>query len=92
MDSKNAQNEVATAETWTSDAACVLDVRPDLAAGGDPLSSILEAAASIPAQQSLVVIAPFEPVPLYGVLGAQGFTYTTAHTPDDAWTVRFTRA
>ncbi len=69
-----------------------LDVRPDLARGDEPFVRIMEAAATVAAGQSFVVIAPFEPVPLYGVLGAQGFTAQTACAAPDEWIVRFTRA
>ncbi len=51
-----------------------LDVRPDLAAGKEPFSRILAAARKIPPGGALVLLAPFEPVPLYAVLGRQGFT------------------
>ncbi len=54
-----------------------LDVRPDLAAGRDPFTRILEAARGIPPGGKLVLLAPFEPVPLYAVLGRQGFTVST---------------
>lgn len=76
---------------WKTEAARVLDVRPDLAAGGDPLSIILGAAAQVPAHQSLVIIAPFEPAPLYGVLSAQGFAHDTVRVTGDEWVVRFLR-
>ncbi len=54
-----------------------LDVRPDLAAGREPFSRILEAARGIPPGGTLILLAPFEPVPLYAVLGRQGFTVST---------------
>ena len=70
----------------------VLDVRPDLERDEEPFARIMAAAARVPAGQSFVVIAPFEPAPLYGVLGAQGFTYQTECVAPDEWIVRFTRA
>lgn len=68
-----------------------LDVRPDLAAGEEPFGRIMQAAASVEPGESLVVVAPFEPVPLYGVLGSQGFGHETNRTGDDTWEVTFTR-
>ncbi|HWC65028.1 MAG TPA: DUF2249 domain-containing protein [Thermoanaerobaculia bacterium] len=56
----------------------VLDVRPILRAGGEPLDEILAAAGTVPPGGSLVVIAPFEPMPLYGVLRQLGFSCETA--------------
>lgn len=80
------------ATVWQESAAVTLDVRPELAAGGEPFVRIMEAAATIQPGQSLVIIAPFEPAPLYGVLGARGFTYETARVSADEWVVNFMRS
>lgn len=77
---------------WKATATTVLDVRPELAAGGEPFVQIMEAAAEIPAGGSLVLVAPFEPVPLYGALGGRGFAHATQRIADDEWVVRFTPA
>lgn len=79
------------AASWKLDAAETLDVRPVLAEGGEPFVEILEAAERITAGQSLVLIAPFEPAPLYGVLAGRGFSHATEHVGADEWVVRFTR-
>lgn len=76
---------------WRTNAAVALDVRPELAAGGDPLVSILSAAAHIQPGQSLVIVAPFEPVPLYGVLAARGFDHETECVAAGEWVVCFSR-
>ncbi len=76
---------------WKSDAATVLDVRPTLERGDEPFVEIMETAARIPLGASFVLIAPFEPVPLYGVLGGQGFSHLTQRVSDSEWTVHFTR-
>ncbi|HET9918448.1 MAG TPA: DUF2249 domain-containing protein [Ktedonobacteraceae bacterium] len=68
-----------------------LDVRPDLARGDEPFARIMEAAASVKSGETLVIIAPFEPVPLYGVLGAQGFAHETRQAAAGEWMVRFVR-
>lgn len=80
-----------TAQAWKAEAATVLDVRPELEAGGEPFVRIMEAAAAIAPGASLVLVAPFEPVPLYGALGAQGFSHATQGVAADEWVVRFTR-
>ncbi len=80
------------ASIWKQNAATVLDARPILAAGDEPFEQIMLAAASTPAGEALVIIAPFEPAPLYGALGAQGFTHETRCVAADEWVVRFTRA
>jgi len=68
-----------------------LDVRPDLAEGREPFGRIMQAAANLEPGERLVVIAPFEPVPLYGVLASQGFVHEANRTGDGAWEVIFTR-
>ena len=70
----------------------LLDVRPDLTRGDEPFARIMEAAASVQEGQALALIAPFEPVPLYGVLGAQGFTHETRQVSSTEWVVRFVRS
>ncbi|HEX8997084.1 MAG TPA: DUF2249 domain-containing protein [Ktedonobacterales bacterium] len=80
------------AATWIATAATTLDVRPTLEQGGEPFVEIMEAAAGIGPGESLVIIAPFEPAPLYGALGSRGFTHLTQSRAADEWVVRFTRA
>jgi uncharacterized protein (DUF2249 family) len=77
------------AVTWKAKAERVLDVRPDLESGGEPFVRIMEAVASIKAGGTLVIIAPFEPVPLYDVLGERGFSHETAMVAAGEWMVRF---
>lgn len=97
MDMDRAQTNRASqasdvVTTWMGAATTVLDVRPELAAGGEPFVRIMEAAAQIPVGGSLVLVAPFEPVPLYGALQSRGFTHTTHQVAADEWVVRFTTA
>lgn len=75
---------------WIATAATTLDVRPTLEQGGEPFVQIMEAAAEIAPGASLVIIAPFEPAPLYGALGARGFSHATLRRADDEWVIRFT--
>ncbi|HLZ21403.1 MAG TPA: DUF2249 domain-containing protein [Ktedonobacterales bacterium] len=85
----NQANDSVTA--WKSAAATVLDVRPELAQGGEPFVHIMEAAETVPAGASLVLIAPFEPAPLYAALSGRGFSHATQCVASDEWVVRFTR-
>ena len=71
--------------------AIVIDVRPILQAGGEPLSTILAAAETVPEGGSLVVLAPFEPVPLYGLLRQMGFLHDIESEESGGWRVVFTR-
>lgn len=89
---KGEEREKIVAEqavTRKAEAETVLDVRPDLEGGGEPFVRIMEAVASIKPGGTLVIIAPFEPVPLYDVLGERGFSHETARVAADEWVVRF---
>lgn len=66
-----------------------LDVRPILAAGGSPCGPIESAVASLIPGQSLVVLVPFEPIPLYTKLGVCGFSHEASRLPDGTWRVEF---
>jgi hypothetical protein len=68
-----------------------LDVRPMLAAGEEPFDAILGAAREVPAGGVLEVVAPFEPAPLYAVLGGLGFSHRTDPREGGAFAVRFTQ-
>ncbi len=52
-----------------------LDVRPILARGEEPFDTIMQTLATLEPGESLELFAPFEPVPLFSVLGAQGFQH-----------------
>jgi uncharacterized protein (DUF2249 family) len=68
-----------------------VDALPIIAAGGEPFDTIMTAVAALAEHEELVVLAPFEPVPLEGVLGSQGFSYETADLGDGDWQVTFRR-
>lgn len=55
----------------------VLDVRPILAKGGDPFRLIMRTVGELGQDESLHLIVAFDPVPLYAVLGNQGFAHRT---------------
>jgi uncharacterized protein (DUF2249 family) len=61
-----------------------VDVRDDIRSGKEPFARIMEAVKALAPGAVLVLRAPFEPVPLYGVLGSQGFSHwTERRAPDD---------
>ncbi len=68
-----------------------LDVRPLLAAGEEPFTVIMDAAGALPEGGVLELVAPFEPVPLYGVLGPRGFAHVAVERGPGEWVVRFTQ-
>lgn len=70
----------------------VLDVRPDIRAGREPFATIMATVQSLGADQDLVLLNDFEPVPLYSVMKSKGFAHQTEQQPDGAWKVVFSRA
>jgi uncharacterized protein (DUF2249 family) len=72
--------------------AVVLDVRHDQRKRKEPFERIMAAVKALGAEQDLIVINTFDPVPLYTVLGRQGFTHTTTLVGPEEWHVRFRRA
>lgn len=69
-----------------------LDVRPILAAGGEPFGRIMETVTSLGPDEGLRLLAPFRPVPLFGALASKGFTYQDREIGGGDWEVLFTPA
>ena len=82
-------------EQWTieiTSVAKVVDARPIIESGGEPFQTIMDAVDTLDPNQPLVVLAPFEPVPLEGVLGGQDFAHDAVELPSGDWRVTFRRA
>lgn len=75
----------------TTDTSLVLDVRPILAGGAEPLELILATAREVERDHSFELIAPFDPQPLYPVLRALGFRAERSAEPDGSTRVKFTQ-
>ena len=69
----------------------ILDVRPIIAAGDEPFQLIMSTVGHLGLDEELVIIAPFEPVPLEGVLGSQGFAFDAVEIGAGDWQVTFSR-
>jgi uncharacterized protein (DUF2249 family) len=69
-----------------------LDVREDIRQGREPFARIIAKVRALAADQVLVLRAPFEPLPLYDVLGRRGFAHWAERHADDDWSVWFYRA
>lgn len=80
--------ESTTAATSLHDPV-VVDARPLIAAGTEPFGAIMAAVAGLVPGQELVVLAPFEPVPLEGVLGSEGFVHEAVEIGGGDWRVTF---
>jgi uncharacterized protein (DUF2249 family) len=68
-----------------------LDVREDIRQGHEPFARIMAAVEALGPDHVLVLRAPFEPIPLYNVLGKRGFTHWTERRTSDDWSVWFYR-
>jgi uncharacterized protein (DUF2249 family) len=69
----------------------MLDVRDDIRNGRESFSKIMSAAAELLAGDQLLLIAPFEPVPLFAVLKKHGFQHTARPAESGDWEVLITR-
>jgi uncharacterized protein (DUF2249 family) len=68
-----------------------LDVREDIRRGAEPFARIMAAVKALGGDQVLVLRVPFEPIPLYDVLGKRGFGHWTERRAADDWSVWFYR-
>lgn len=68
-----------------------VDVRDDIRTGHEPFSKIMKAVAALQPEEQLLLIAPFEPVPLIHAMRKQGFTSTGQQTASGDWESLFTR-
>ena len=68
-----------------------LDVREDIRRGQEPFGRIMAAVKALADDQALVLRAPFEPIPLYDVLGKRGLVHWTERRASDDWSIWFYR-
>jgi uncharacterized protein (DUF2249 family) len=73
----------------TIQAPLILDVRDILRSGGEPFGAIMQSVAALAPGQGLRLLATFEPVPLFTVLGSRGFTHQAQSLGDGDWEVLF---
>lgn len=69
----------------------ILDVRPLLARGAEPLAAIRGRLEALPAGGGLIVVAPFLPAPLIELLRSEGWSATVERRGDGAWAAKFWR-
>src|SRR5262245_38952444 len=68
-----------------------LDVREDLRCGREPFSKIMSTVAALGADEQLLLIAPFQPAPLFDVMKQRGFSHDARMIQSGDWEVLFTR-
>ncbi len=74
-----------------SQRTVTLDVREDIRNGREPFARIMQTVAALKGDEQLLLIAPFEPAPLFAVLAQRGFSYQSNATPAGDYEVLFTR-
>jgi uncharacterized protein (DUF2249 family) len=72
-------------------ARTTLDVRDAIGRGEEPFERIMAAIRDLPRAGVLLLRVPFEPLPLYDVLGRRGFARWTERRAADDWAVCFWR-
>jgi uncharacterized protein (DUF2249 family) len=85
---EGAEVETGVWHTTFTKLARVLDVRPIIDAGDEPFETIMNAVGEL-VDEDLVIVAPFEPTPLEGVLSSQGFTFDAHEVEPGHWRTRF---
>ena len=68
-----------------------VDVREDIRNGLEPFARIMAAVKALGPDHVLVLRTPFEPIPLYDVLGKRGLAHWTERRAPDDWSVWFYR-
>ena len=68
-----------------------VDVRDDIRGGHEPFSRIMHVAGALQADEQLLLIAPFEPLPLIRVLEKKGFRHAVQSNKPGDWEVLFIR-
>lgn len=66
-----------------------LDVRPMLRAGEEPFQAIMDAVGALAPGESLRLVAPFRPVPLFSVMANRGFSASDRPLDGGDWEVVF---
>lgn len=87
----DAEHDAGTWQTTFTKVARVLDVRPIINAGDEPFETIMDTVGGLE-DEDLVIVAPFEPVPLEGVLSSQGYTFEANEVEPNHWRTRFSLA
>lgn len=72
-----------------SDDVVTVDVRQTIQSGQDPFSLIMRAVSQLSERDSLLLLAPFEPEPLYEVMALRGFDYTATPRANGDWEILF---
>lgn len=68
-----------------------LDVREDIRSGRHPFARIQNALDGLVQGETLRLLAPFEPIPLFAVTASKGIRHQSQPMPEGDWEVLFSR-
>ncbi len=87
--------EPETVPAWLagfqSSTATIIDVRPILTAGREPIAEVLAAAEGMPQEGGLILLAPFNPGPLRSLLHERGMATYGRRQGERLWNIRVVR-
>ena len=83
----DAPQPAETGEPPVQDGIAILDVRPILTSGRDPLDDVLVEVARLCPGAALLLSAPFRPAPLIALLAGRGHGVTARPLGDGGWSV-----
>ena len=69
-----------------------LDLRADIRRGREPFGRIMETVATLQENEDLLLIVPFEPLPLFSLMARRGFSHEARQTDSGDWQVIFRRS
>lgn len=74
-----------------STTATTLDLRPVFEKGTEPLMAVLDTVSALEPDATLIIKAPFHPLPLRRLLGGRGFESCATQVSPELWEVVFKR-
>lgn len=89
QDKLRGQISTSWASDLNSEDCDKLDVRAAIASGGEPLPDILKKADALTNERILLIIAPFDPLPLRRLMAGRGFECHLVKISNNEWHVYF---
>jgi len=75
----------------TNTNTVTVDVREDIRSGREPFLRVMKAVAELRTDEQLLLIAPFQPTPLFHVMEGRGFAHQGQVAASGDWEILFTR-
>src|ERR1019366_2232617 len=72
---EHTSTQSAVVQILSGECEFSLGGKPHTAKTREPFSKIMNAVGQLQAEEKLLLVAPFEPAPLFSVLGKQGFEH-----------------